>query len=52
MLAEAEKSKGTFYYEAPDKVRWEYDSPTPKVIVINGEERWSPGTRTSDAPRR
>ena len=38
MLAEAETSKGTFYYEAPDKVRWQYDSPTPKVIVINGEE--------------
>jgi outer membrane lipoprotein carrier protein len=38
MLVEAEKSKGTFYYEAPDKVRWQYDAPTPKVIVINGSE--------------
>ena len=38
MLVEAEKSKGTFYYEAPDKVRWQYDAPTPKVIVINGDE--------------
>jgi outer membrane lipoprotein carrier protein len=38
MLVEAEKSKGTFYYEAPDKVRWQYDAPTPKVIVINGTE--------------
>ena len=38
MLAETETSKGTFYYEAPDKVRWQYDSPTPKVIVIKGEE--------------
>lgn len=38
MLVAAEKSKGTFYYEAPDKVRWQYDSPTPKVIVINGPE--------------
>ena len=38
MLAETETSKGTFYYEAPDKVRWQYDSPTPKVIVINGVE--------------
>jgi outer membrane lipoprotein carrier protein len=38
MLVEAEKSKGTFYYEAPDKVRWQYDSPTPKVIVIKGTE--------------
>ncbi len=38
MLVEAEQSKGTFYYEAPDKVRWQYDAPTPKVIVINGPE--------------
>jgi outer membrane lipoprotein-sorting protein len=38
MLVEAERSKGTFYYEAPDKVRWQYDHPTPKVIVINGQE--------------
>jgi outer membrane lipoprotein carrier protein len=38
MLVEAERSSGTFYYEAPDKVRWQYDQPTPKVIVINGTE--------------
>jgi outer membrane lipoprotein carrier protein len=38
MLAKAEKSKGTFYYAAPDKVRWQYDAPTPKIIVINGPE--------------
>jgi outer membrane lipoprotein-sorting protein len=38
MLVEAERSKGTFYYEAPDKVRWQYEEPTPKVIVINGQE--------------
>ncbi|HVR28014.1 MAG TPA: outer membrane lipoprotein carrier protein LolA [Thermoanaerobaculia bacterium] len=38
MLVETERSKGTFYYEAPDKVRWQYDEPTPKVIVINGQE--------------
>jgi outer membrane lipoprotein-sorting protein len=38
MLVEAEESKGTFYYEAPDKVRWQYEEPTPKVIVINGEQ--------------
>jgi outer membrane lipoprotein carrier protein len=38
MLVESERSKGTFYYEAPDKVRWQYDTPTPKVIVINGQE--------------
>ena len=39
MLVEAEKSKGTFYYEAPDKVRWQYDAPTPKVIVISTPSR-------------
>ena len=38
MLVEAERSTGTFFYEAPDKVRWQYDEPTPKVIVINGQE--------------
>jgi outer membrane lipoprotein-sorting protein len=38
MLVEAERASGTFYYEAPDKVRWQYDQPTPKVIVINGQE--------------
>jgi outer membrane lipoprotein carrier protein len=38
MLVETERSRGTFYYEAPDKVRWQYDEPTPKVIVINGQE--------------
>ena len=38
MLIETELARGTFYYEAPDKVRWQYDEPTPKVIVINGQE--------------
>lgn len=38
MLVEVERSSGTFYYEAPDKVRWQYNEPTPKVIVINGQE--------------
>ncbi len=37
LLLEPEESTGTFFYQAPDKVRWEYDSPTSKVIIINGE---------------
>ncbi|MEE2775831.1 MAG: outer membrane lipoprotein carrier protein LolA [Acidobacteriota bacterium] len=36
LLLEDEESKGYFYYQAPDKVRWEYSEPTPKVVVING----------------
>jgi outer membrane lipoprotein carrier protein len=38
LLLEPETSRGVFYYQAPDKVRWEYLEPTPKVILINGEE--------------
>jgi outer membrane lipoprotein-sorting protein len=38
MLAAPEESKGTFSYAAPDKVRWEYQSPSPITIVIAGDE--------------
>lgn len=38
MLQEPEYATGSFYYQAPDKVRWEYEEPMPKVIVLNGEE--------------
>ncbi|HEV2846108.1 MAG TPA: outer membrane lipoprotein carrier protein LolA [Thermoanaerobaculia bacterium] len=38
MLATPEESKGTFSYAAPDKVRWEYASPSPITIVISGDE--------------
>ncbi|HSG41206.1 MAG TPA: outer membrane lipoprotein carrier protein LolA [Thermoanaerobaculia bacterium] len=38
MLAAPEESKGTFSFAAPDKVRWEYSSPSPISIVISGDE--------------
>ena len=38
MLAAPEESKGTFSYQAPDKVRWEYTSPNPITVVIRGDE--------------
>ncbi len=38
MLAAPEASKGTFSYAAPDKVRWEYTSPSPITVVIAGDE--------------
>ena len=36
LLLEPEVAKGVFYYQAPDKVRWEYFEPTPKVVLVNG----------------
>ena len=38
MLVEAELAKGAFFYQAPDKVRWEYFEPTPKIILVNGDQ--------------
>ena len=38
MLASPEQSKGIFSYAAPDRVRWEYLSPSPITVVIRGEE--------------
>ncbi|MFL6194960.1 MAG: LolA family protein [Thermoanaerobaculia bacterium] len=38
MLATPEESKGTFSYAAPDRVRWEYLSPSPITVVIRGDE--------------
>jgi outer membrane lipoprotein-sorting protein len=38
LLAAPEESKGTFSSAAPDRVRWEYQSPSPITIVIRGEE--------------
>ncbi|MDX1975876.1 MAG: outer membrane lipoprotein carrier protein LolA [Rickettsiales bacterium] len=29
-------SSGKFYLERPDKMRWEYDSPAPILMVANG----------------
>ncbi|HEX4962943.1 MAG TPA: outer membrane lipoprotein carrier protein LolA [Thermoanaerobaculia bacterium] len=38
MLTAPETSKGVFSYAAPDKVRWEYASPSPITVVIRGDE--------------
>lgn len=34
LLAETQVSTGTFAYVSPDKVRWDYDSPAPVVMLI------------------
>ncbi len=36
LLAEPSVSRGTFYYQAPDSVRWEYDSPRPMTVLLAG----------------
>jgi outer membrane lipoprotein-sorting protein len=38
MLVEPQVSKGMFSYAAPDRVRWEYQSPKPISVVIDGRE--------------
>ena len=38
LLAAPEESRGVFSYAAPDRVRWEYLSPSPISVVISGEE--------------
>lgn len=36
LLAEPQVSTGSFVYVSPDKVRWDYASPSPIVMVIAG----------------
>lgn len=36
-LLEPEVSRGKFSYAAPDRVRWEYQSPNPITMVIDGK---------------
>jgi outer membrane lipoprotein carrier protein len=38
LLVSAEQSAGTFDYAAPDRVRWEYTSPNPISVLIDGGE--------------
>ncbi len=38
LLAAPEKATGHFSYTAPDRVRWEYESPNPISVVIRGEQ--------------
>ena len=36
LLAEPSVSRGKFYFEAPDSVRWEYTSPRPMTVLLAG----------------
>lgn len=38
LLAAPETSTGRFSYSAPDRVRWEYESPNPISVVVRGEQ--------------
>lgn len=38
LLVEPEVAQGVFYYQAPEQVRWEYESPNPISVVIDGRE--------------
>ncbi|HZF09582.1 MAG TPA: outer membrane lipoprotein carrier protein LolA [Thermoanaerobaculia bacterium] len=38
LLVAAEQSTGTFSYAVPGRVRWEYTSPNPISVVIDGSE--------------
>ena len=37
MLKEPVVSTGRFYYEKPDKLRWEFISPDPSGFLVNGK---------------
>lgn len=37
MLLEPETSRGVFSYKAPESVRWEYQSPNPISVLVDGE---------------
>ena len=36
LLAAPSVSRGTFYYKAPDSIRWEYESPRPMTVLLSG----------------
>jgi outer membrane lipoprotein carrier protein len=38
MLVEAVEAVGVFAYSAPDRVRWDYRSPNPISMLIDGDE--------------
>jgi len=38
LLVKPEESAGEFSYAAPNRVRWEYASPNPITVVIDGNE--------------
>lgn len=47
ILARPLVSKGRFYFQAPDSVRWEYVSPVKSILLMNrdGIRRYTQGSR-------
>jgi len=35
-----EESSGRLYFQAPDRIRWDYLEPFPQQIVADGEQLW------------
>jgi len=38
LLIEPEEARGKFWYQAPDKVRWDYMKPNPTTVLVNQEQ--------------
>ena len=38
ILDEEESSTGILYYKVPGQIRWEYDSPFPKVLLVKDDK--------------
>jgi outer membrane lipoprotein carrier protein len=38
--AHAQVSEGSFYLHRPQRFRWDYTSPTPQLVVADGEHLW------------
>jgi outer membrane lipoprotein carrier protein len=39
-LGRARARAGRLYFQAPGRMRWEYDGPEPQVIVADGKQLW------------
>ena len=37
LLIKPEEARGKFWYQAPDKVRWDYEKPNPTTVLVNEE---------------
>ena len=35
-----EQSSGELYFQAPDRIRWDYLEPFPQVLLADGEQLW------------
>lgn len=38
LLIKPEEAVGKFWYQAPDKVRWDYEKPNPTTVLVNEEQ--------------